>query len=45
MLLDGGAVSAVSHSGKKPIQPAESSAPQRLLIRLTGNFLPTGDFR
>jgi hypothetical protein len=38
MLLDGGAVSAVSHSGKKPIQPAESSAPQRLLIRVDRQF-------
>jgi len=45
MLLDGSAVSAVSRSRKKPIQPAESSAPQRLLIRLTGNFRPTGDCR
>jgi len=31
MLLDGGAVSATSRSGKNRVRPAESSAPQRLL--------------
>jgi hypothetical protein len=32
MLLDGGTVSAASRSGKNQIRPAESSAPQRLVI-------------
>jgi hypothetical protein len=38
MLLDGGAVSATSRSGKKHVRPAESSAPQRLIDSLTGSF-------
>jgi hypothetical protein len=42
VLLDGGAVSAASRSGKKQIRPAESAAPQRLLIhrQFPGRRLP-----
>ena len=42
MLLDGGAASPASRSGKKQIRPAESSAPQRLLIhrQFPGRRLP-----